>query len=353
MKLCGLLLSVCVCLKGGCLSPVPSTHCEDPAVLKAAEVALDKINADRQEGFVFSFNRVYDVSQQPGAGGTMFNLTIDVLETNCYVISKKKWNQCEVKGVGSIPVYGHCETSIYVNTPEGTVVLHNYNCTVQQVPSSIISRSCPDCPIKTDLDDSTVMKAVELSLKKYNRNSGLPKYFALLNVTKASMQWVVGPSYFVEYTIQETVCSRDEPEMDVSQCKLMDCEFAHKGYCSGSHVTVFHEDPINPHITVKCEIFEPEAAEMERESHVGAGEHSSQSDQQPGDESHKHDHLHLHPHEHHHAHSKSQVLPWPMSPLGTVHVLPPSLPIKTGAPPAATDCPGKRRHNLGLPEVDL
>lgn len=39
-------------------------------------------------------------------------------------------------------------------------------------------------------------------------------------------QWVVGPSYFVEFTIVETVCSKETDASELSSCQPMDCQFA-------------------------------------------------------------------------------------------------------------------------------
>lgn len=39
-------------------------------------------------------------------------------------------------------------------------------------------------------------------------------------------QWVVGPAYFVEFTIVETVCSKKTDASELSSCPPMDCQFA-------------------------------------------------------------------------------------------------------------------------------
>lgn len=39
-------------------------------------------------------------------------------------------------------------------------------------------------------------------------------------------QWVVGPSYFVEFTIVETVCSKRTDPSQLNNCQPMDCQFA-------------------------------------------------------------------------------------------------------------------------------
>ncbi|KAJ8374356.1 hypothetical protein SKAU_G00049360 [Synaphobranchus kaupii] len=243
MMLWVLLLSAGFCFQcvTGSLALVTSLTCETPAVLKGAKLALNKINADRQEGYIFTLNQVHDVRQESKEpNGVAYNLIIDVLETKCHVISKKNMQACE----------------------------------------------------------------------KFNQNSSLPNYFALLNVTAAKMQWVHGPSYFVEYIIQETVCSRETPDADKAQCKLMDCEFAHKGHCLGSHLEiewkVSHrngeiENRNDLFLTANCEIFEPQAAKTEEANHKREGEHTDKEQEHADDSSHKHEHLHLHPHEHHHA----------------------------------------------------
>ncbi|KAK6313711.1 fetuin-B [Coregonus clupeaformis] len=353
MWFCVWLIALCMCWHGGSPSPVtPAVGCQGPEVLRAAEEGLDKINADLTEGFILSLNRVYDVSQQTVEGaGVLFNLTIDVLETKCHVISKKPWKKCEVKDVADVPVYGQCMASISVGKG---VELRSYKCTIQQVPATVIVDTCPDCPTAEHLDDPIIAETANLILQKYNRMNRLPNYFTLLNVTGASMQWVVSPAYFVKFTIRETVCAKDTPDVDLTQCKMMDCEFAHKGFCTGSHTTLDDGTfQTKLSIEVKCEIFEPEAAKAEEEAHARGD--SGHSGHQSEDEDHKHMHTHLHPHEHHHhPPSSSQTSPRLKGSLGVVVVLPPPhVPPPPRASPAASNCPGKRKTNLGLDRFQI
>ncbi|XP_038854903.1 fetuin-B-like, partial [Salvelinus namaycush] len=151
-------------------------------------------------------------------------LTIDVLETKCHVISRKPWKKCEVKDVADIPV--------------------------RIVSPYLIVDTCPDCPTVERLDDPIIVETANLSLQTYNRKSRLTNYYTLLNLTGASMQWVECPSYFVEFTTQETVSAKDNPDVDLTQSQ---------GLCTGSHTTLddgMFENKLP--IKFKCEIFEPE-----------------------------------------------------------------------------------------------
>ncbi|XP_069053890.1 fetuin-B-like [Lepisosteus oculatus] len=351
-------LLLCEGARGEAQAPLQPGSCEDPAVLAAAGLALGKINADRREGYVYSLNRVHDVQQrQEEDTGVVYLLTLDILDTSCHVLSKRDWKSCEVKEMHDAPSYGKCEASIYINKVRRIVDLRSYNCTLRPVSASRVVSVCPDCATLVRLDTPAVLLAVENSLAKYNNGSGQTKYFALRNVTRARSTWFQGFHYSVEYIIQETECTKDTADVDLSKCKLMDCEFAHTGFCKGSY---YEPSPQlltgDDHITATCEIFEPEASRKEEQRHKeaapqGHGVHGhAPGEEHESHEQHLHEHQHLHAHEHHHHNaSDTGTQPHP-GPLGTVQELPPdeSQPRDFHLPAdhhtAANQCPGKKKH---------
>ncbi|XP_041118606.1 histidine-rich glycoprotein-like [Polyodon spathula] len=322
LLLCTQLL--CVWSRSEPIYPLQPGSCESPDAVAAADLALRKINSHRKEGYIFSYYRLSNVNQkQMGPMGTVFYLTIDILETSCNVLTKRLWTSCELRPLTEA-VYGQCQATIYINKVERAVQLYNYNCSLRPVPRNRVYDLCLGCPEPLKVDDPDVLKATQLVLQKYNNESAHSKYFALLNVTKASAQALVAKNYRLEFTIQETVCSKDTHRDDVSQCELMTCEFAHKGHCKGSYMNA----PDKEYVTVSCELVEPEASQQEEKPHLLGGEHDKHEDHhddghdhnndkhedhhddghdhhEHGPGHHHHHHKHLHAHEHHHHGNKS------------------------------------------------
>uniref|UniRef100_A0A3Q0RSF1 Si:ch211-284e20.8 n=1 Tax=Amphilophus citrinellus TaxID=61819 RepID=A0A3Q0RSF1_AMPCI len=312
--------------------------CQSPDAVRVAEEALEQINQDRKNGYIWSLNRLYDLShtqEQVRKGGSLYKLTIDVMETVCHITSRKPWKQCDVRNIGNIPV------SVKQDDPKTSEF-------------SLVD-VCPDCPTAENLNEPIVRETANLSLQRFNAESRLANYFTLENITKASSQWVVGPSYFVEFTIVETVCSKETDASELSSCTPMDCQFAHRGFCLGSHMA--HDDqfeirnPVgkrggsrqdrNP-VEVKCDIYEPQAASVEEQVHAKA-------DTVHAEHQH-HNHTHLHPHEHLHSITpSSNITVSKTQNLGTVV----DQPASPRASPAGSSCPGPRRHRLGLEKLRL
>ncbi|XP_078114235.1 fetuin-B [Sander vitreus] len=329
--------------------------CSSPEAVRVAEEALEQINQDRTDGYILSLNRLYDLSHtaEKEKGGSLYKLTIDVMETRCHITSRKPWKQCEVRDIGGVPVYGECEVSAFIGSQ---VRLQSYSCALREVPATAVVDVCPDCPTADNLNEPVVKETANLSLQRFNEESQLANYFILENITRASSQWVVGPSYFVEFTILETVCSKKTDVSELSNCPPMDCQFAHRGFCVGSHMTDEEQFEIrlpvgkkassfqkrNP-VDVKCEIYEPQAAIVEEQVHAKAD--SGHTGRQ------HHNHTHLHPHEHTHSVTPSSDLTVskPRGSLGTVVDQP--APVRSA--PAASSCPGPHRHNLGLDRLKL
>lgn len=350
------LLVLCLALlqqEGRASSDPPG--CSSPEAVRVAEEALEQINQDRTEGYVLSLNRLYDLTRTPEKenGGSLYKLTIDVMETKCHINSRKPWKLCEVRDIGDVPVYGECEVSAHIDTQ---VKLQSYSCALRAVPATAVVDVCPDCPTSDNLNEPVVKETANLSLQRFNEESHLANYFTLENITRASSQWVVGPSYFVEFTIVETVCSKGTDESELSNCPPMDCQFAHRGFCLGSHMA--HEEQFEIRlpagkkessfqnrkpVEVKCEIYEPQAAAVEEQAHAKADSGHN--------EHHQHNHTHLHSHEHTHSVTPSSDLTVskPRGSLGTVVDRP--APLRSA--PAASSCPSPHRHNLGLDKLKL
>lgn len=224
--------------------------CNDSEVLAAAGFALQNINRDQKEGYVLSLSRVHDVRRHyQEEMGSVFYLTLDVLETVCHVLSRKAQKDCSPRILHE-SVYGQCKAMFHINKPRRVLYLLAYNCTVRPVSRRKIHSVCPDCPSPVDLSNPSVLEAATESLGKFNREHP-SKQYSLVKVTKATSQWVVGPAYFVEYLIKESPCSQSQ-----ASCSLQPSDSEPVGLCQGSLVQAERSKTF---VTVTCDFFESQA----------------------------------------------------------------------------------------------
>ncbi|XP_002758203.4 fetuin-B isoform X1 [Callithrix jacchus] len=236
------------------LNPLPllSRGCNDSDVLAVAGFALRDINKDRKDGYVLSLNRVNDAQEHRQDGlGSLFYLTLDVLETDCHVLSRKAWQDCTVRLFHKL-VYGQCKAIFYMNNPSRVLYLAAYNCTLRPVSRRKVHMMCPDCPspLPTDSSHPQVLEAAIKSLAKYN-NGSTSKQYSLFKITKASSQWVVGPSYLVEYLIKKSPCTKSQ----ASSCSRQSSDSVPVGICNGNWIQAGLEE----FVSATCDFFESQA----------------------------------------------------------------------------------------------
>lgn len=227
--------------------------CNDADMLAMAASVLQDINNDLKEGYVLSLNRVSAVQEHRQDGlGSLFYFTLDVLHTTCHVLSKKPWRDCEERPLHE-QVYGKCKALYYVNRPLRILYLPAYNCTLRPVSRRKIQRMCPDCPSPTDLSDPKVLETATETLAKFNEDSKSGQY-SLVKVTRASSQWVFGPSYFVEYLIKESPSIKTE----ASSSGYQPTDSGPVGICRGSLSRSFEEKKF---VDINCDFFQSQKNE--------------------------------------------------------------------------------------------
>ncbi|XP_058044262.1 fetuin-B-like [Ahaetulla prasina] len=240
--------------------------CNSLVVKDAAEVALNKVNSNRKQGYVLGLQRIFDVHELPQKNGnSLFYLTLDVLETECPIQSGKKWKECKFRSEQGT-VYGQCKAVIQYNGKSKRSFVYRHGCVLRPFSSSVITRLCPDCPRPGNPSEDNFQKIARKTLAKFNAESGRNRYFGLVIVTKGKLQWVDGPSYYVEYTIQETTCRKSSPMSDINQCPLVPTEAAERGQCKASVINQGMQS--QEIVEVKCNLFpcpKPQAPSSFRE----------------------------------------------------------------------------------------
>ncbi|MBN3322043.1 FETUB protein, partial [Atractosteus spatula] len=246
-----LLLSARLAASWGHSADIFPAPCSDRTVAHRAQLALSYINEDRTEGYKFSLNRVNNVHlHEQGPAGTVFYLDLDVLETKCYVKSPRAWEDCEIRPFAETKSSGNCKT-ILLSTPQGPTYLYSYDCNLIPDQPEKVRSICPDCPLLLPVDSPEALQAAQVSLDEYNRARAAPAAFSLLNVTRASSQTNPEHVSFVEYTIQDTGCSKQHGDTDGHPCIPKASDTA-AGFCVAA---VFPRGIGEPTVEVSCEIY--------------------------------------------------------------------------------------------------
>ncbi|KAG6925297.1 histidine rich glycoprotein [Chelydra serpentina] len=246
-----LCLTLLLCSNAQSQTPVTSADCD--TVETDAGVALDLINKHRRDGYIFTLFRVADAHKQQTGNSSVLYLTLDVLETQCSVLSRRHWEACKLPQHNET-VFGQCKTIVYINRQLKKEILHGYNCTVSPDHSQL--HKCEHCPARpTALEDIEQHRGdAERALEKYNEDSNHTQYFKVDKVQRATMQIAPHAGYIVEFTIKETCCSKSTPHANVSECEFLHDKHARVGFCRGK----LANDTKSPDVLeISCEIYGP------------------------------------------------------------------------------------------------
>ncbi|XP_010131967.1 PREDICTED: histidine-rich glycoprotein [Buceros rhinoceros silvestris] len=241
-----------------------------------AAVALDLVNRHRRDGYIFGLFRVADAHELHIGNSSLQYLTLDVLETECSVLSRRHWESCEYGHTYTMD-FGQCKiitcTSQLLKKPQ----LYGFNCTLSPVPPDLLE--CKDCPVKIETLEVTEQhkNLAAKTLEKFNSKVNYTNFFNVDKVEKILKLTASREGYTIEFSVKETNCSKSTQQEDQAlECDFLDDWHAHVGFCKARTIT----DPEQPDATdINCEIYEPS---QQRSRHSAWG------------------HPHRHPHSHHH-----------------------------------------------------
>nr|XP_046246796.1 alpha-2-HS-glycoprotein [Scatophagus argus] len=261
LLLLSLLSTLTVRVQGFALAPIELAPipCNDKAVEKLSRLATTYINEDRTDGYKFALNRIANVHlHAQGPAGNVYYLDLDVLETKCHIGSPKPWKRCDIRPFMETQISGNCNTTI-LHTPEGYSYLYSYDCTLVPDPPEKLQQTCPACPLLLPVESQQAMKAAQVTLASYKRQSRLGADLGVKKITRASAQVVPVKASFVEYTVQQ--CPEGVTERGTCQRITLDSDTETAGFCAGS---VHGDLNVHPDVQVSCEMFKVQNVDILR-----------------------------------------------------------------------------------------
>ncbi|NXG74364.1 HRG protein, partial [Baryphthengus martii] len=153
------------------------------AIERDAGVALDLVNRHRRDGYVFGLFRVADAHKLHIGNSSVLYLTLDVLETECPVLSERHWESCEYGHSYSMD-FGQCKIITYTSQLLKEPQLRGFNCTLSPVPPDLLE--CESCLVKVEILEVTEQhKSIAAkALKKFNSEGNHTNYFNVDKVEK-------------------------------------------------------------------------------------------------------------------------------------------------------------------------
>ncbi|XP_062934613.1 histidine-rich glycoprotein [Cynocephalus volans] len=188
---------------------VSPTDCD--TAKPVAEKALDQINKRRRDGYIFQLLRVTDAHLDKQESATVYYLALDVKETDCPVLSRKHWDDCEpaVSRRPSDLVIGQCKVLAITHSPESLDLrVPDFNCTTSSVSSAVANTK--DSSVVLDFFEDTKLykKQADEALEKYKRENGDFTFFRVDQVERAARaRGGERTNYYVDFSVRN--CSSE------------------------------------------------------------------------------------------------------------------------------------------------
>ncbi|XP_066477658.1 alpha-2-HS-glycoprotein [Tiliqua scincoides] len=210
-------------------------NCDDQEAEEAALVARDYINGHNLHGYKYELNRIEKIKVLPRRPfGEIFFLELDFLETGCPVISPVPVENCTVRQRHEHAVEGDCDVKLL--KLDGKLTVLSTKCHSTPDSAEDLVRLCPDCPQLVNLNDASVVHAVDVALAQYNANNA-SCYYKILEITRARSSFMpVG--VHAEFVIVGTNCTAQQAKEHVENCHVEKGEHAHSGFCKASFIKV-------------------------------------------------------------------------------------------------------------------
>ncbi|XP_030071752.1 kininogen-1 isoform X1 [Microcaecilia unicolor] len=222
MRLLGVLL-LCSQLfsnKADLLS-TDEADCNDPIIFQAMDIALRTYNAKIQDGNQFALFQITDAKAT--VGNDTYTVIYRVYETTCEAQGGKAWQECDYKPDAEAQT-GRCTAQVYINKAEKIEEVLHQDCRITQAESPVTTMEAPclGCAQLIPANSMDLQEILKHAIQKFNSDSQHSSLFAIKEVINATRQVVNGWTYIINYSVQETNCSRTDYSELNPDCKHLE-----------------------------------------------------------------------------------------------------------------------------------